>query len=185
MDATSSWVQVNMVVQGKFKQFPKLKSDNLPTFAQHYQVRLPSATIQVHLNRPQSIVFKFNKLTIMLFTNGKLRLMGGNLRGVDHAYKVLNFIFPHYQLDYLLPQTYTMVGSLKCSNINMLKMFQKYFKTLSYDWELFPALKFSPESNISVNLFHTGKMVAMGRKANDYALLNAIQNQLCAMIEQL
>ena len=84
MDATSSWVQVNMVVQGKFKQFPKLKSDNLLTFAQHYQVRLPNATIQVYLNRPQSIVFKFNKLTIILFTNGKLRLTGGN-RDVDPA----------------------------------------------------------------------------------------------------
>ena len=118
---------------------------------------------------------------MILFKNGKVRLMGAKLRDIDHAKEMLNCAFPQYECDYICYQTHTVVGSLGMRKINLLKMSYKFPTVVTYEWELFPAVKLSLHPHIMVNLFHTGKLVCMGKRACDYALLDSIRKHLYDM----
>ena len=115
--------------------------------------------------KPFQLVIKDPKGTLLLFSNGKFRIMGCideleasflPLSYIEKVYTNLSISFPS-----IILQSYT----LKCDlgfHVNLEKM--RINVPCIYEPELFPALRIKQYMPISVNIFATGKVIVCGLK---------------------
>ena len=128
--------------------------------------------------RPQQLVVKDKKGTVIFFNTGKFRVMGcidaieASFLAFKYTLKIDNDDFPE-----LYSQSYTSRAKLGY-DVNLRKLAQCE-KTL-FEPELFSAVRMCKFKPLSVNVFSTGSIVVCGLKEPEdmYAIINEI-DALC------
>lgn len=123
--------------------------------------------IRLYSKRPYMLRIRYEKNTVLIFSNGKLRLMGAGFSNLDCAKStVANMLHIH-------DVTLEHVSSTVClrldltANIDLFKFAQQYWRDMNvvFEPEIFPAIQLTKWKGVNANLFHTGSIVIMGRNA--------------------
>ena len=129
-----------------------------------------------------------NQITLMIFKNGKLRLMGKGLRDTVQANDIISILFPfasYIETPYLQTQT-ALVNLNPLQDINLARFSHSYSYACLYEPELFPAISVTLWPDVFVNLFHTGRVTVLGKATFTKShLLSEIYETLMDMIGQL
>ena len=107
--------------------------------------------------KPRQCVLNYADYKIIMFPNGKCRVMGCKKPIVDTDLPL------NIKIEKL--QSITICFDMK-QNINLNDFAQKV--PCSYEPELFPALRLTEFNPLCVNVFHTGKIIILGIKSLDY-----------------
>ena len=143
---------VNVNYQGKLKNPINLKNLSAPNSKLH--------------ERPQQLVIKDEKGTVILFASGKLRVMGcidvveASLLAIKYAALV-----DYDDVPDIYTQSYTSRTNLGY-NVNLNKLCQ--CDHTFYEPELFTAVRMTKYNPVSVNVFSTGAIVACGLKEPEH-----------------
>ena len=138
----------NVNYRGKLKQSINLKNLNVPN-SKYY-------------TRPQQLVIKDEKGTVILFASGRFRVMGcvdvleASLLAIKYAALIDNDDVPD-----IYSQSYTSHTNLGY-NVNLNKLCQ--YDHIIYEPELFTAARITKYNPVSVNVFSSGSIVACGLK---------------------
>lgn len=132
---------------------------------------LKNSTVSYYGRKPRmySIQSK-GKWTFLLFSTGKYRIMGSNIN-LEDIVTSISLCLPNVKSLHPILQTETFVCNLGKS-VNLYNFFNSSTTTdsdinlhMAYEPELFPALQILDWNPININLFHTGKVVIMGRNS--------------------
>ena len=107
--------------------------------------------------KPRQCILNYTDYKIIMFPNGKCRIMGCKKPIVDTDLPL------NIKMEKM--QSVTVCMNLK-QNINLIDLAQKV--PCSYEPELFPALRLTEFNPLCVNVFHTRKIVILGIKTLDY-----------------
>ena len=122
--------------------------------------------------RPKQCVLKYPEYTIIIFPNGKCRIMG--------CKKPLEEELP-FKIIIEEIQSVTVTTSIE-KGINLQKMSTK--SKSMYEPELFPGLRLIEFNPLCVNVFHSGKIVITGLKTSDfYDHVNKIKSYVLDLIK--
>ena len=158
-----SWTVVNSVFKGRLGCDLNLQS---------IHSLFPGSTLQY--TRPTQLIIKYDKLTIILFTKGAVRVMGN----VDEDYAYLMMALTCEKFTSEIPdlelQTMTVLVTLSAEQINLYKLHKLIPST--YEFELFPGLRIIKYNPLCVNVFSTGKMLICGLKTFEkmYIIINEL-----------
>jgi TATA-box binding protein (TBP) (component of TFIID and TFIIIB) len=163
-----SWTVVNSVFKGRFGF--KLDLEKLRDL-------IPNSVL--HDSKPNQLVIKYNKVTVILFSRGAVRVMGN----VDECYAYLMMIQTCEKFSNEIPdlhiQTMTVLVTLPTVLINLYKLYDQTPST--YEFELFPSLRITKYNPLCVNVFSTGKVLICGIK--DTNKIYIIINELIQMLQ--
>lgn len=109
--------------------------------------------------KPQQIVDRSGKHTIIIFKTGKCRIMGCKkpIRMQDLQYNIKNIVL----------QSITVTVNVG-HKIHLLKLENQLQLQCMYEPELFPALRFLKYNPLCVNIFSSGKVVILGLPTLQY-----------------
>lgn len=135
-----------------------------------------------YYRRPHMIRVKNPVWAFLLFPSGKYRLMLKNES--TQPGPILNFI---YQVltdnkNAVIPNNFKIQSETFCLSLPFRINLQLYKESrnndieIQYEPELFPALRFNWYPPILINMFHTGKVIIMGRKSRRH--LDVISQRL-------
>jgi len=126
-------------------------------------------------NKPKQYVEKCKNYTIIIFGNGKCRIMGCKK-------PILSSSLP-YKITNLVIQSITLTENIGQS-VNLFEIALKLKEKAMYEPELFPALRVIFFNPMCVNLFASGKIVIMGIKSLEYThITNQIVNTILDVID--
>jgi len=127
--------------------------------------------------KPKQYVHKYIDYTIVIFQTKKCRIMG--------CKKPLVYDSLPYKIDNIKLQSLTITSNVG-QTVNLYKISMKLGMQVSYEPELFPALRLLKFNPLCVNLFSSGKIVILGIKSlkYDYILLE-IQNYIKQSISDM
>ena len=123
--------------------------------------------------KPKQCVLKYPNYTIIIFPNGKCRIMGckNPLESKDLPMKII--------VERI--QSVTVTTSLEMT-INLQKLAEK--TDCIYEPEIFPGLRLILFNPLCVNIFHSGKLVITGLKTLDYyARVNTIKTYVLDLLK--
>jgi len=124
--------------------------------------------------RPNQCVLKYPNYTIIMFQNGKCRIMGckGPLREEEEL---------PFKIIVEKIQSVTVTTTLGMT-INLQKLAEK--TNCMYEPEIFPGLRLIKFNPLCVNVFHSGKLVITGLKTLDfYDIVNIIKTHVLDLIK--
>jgi TATA-box binding protein (TBP) (component of TFIID and TFIIIB) len=120
------------------------------------QVNIPNSKLYM---KPYQLVVKDNKGTLVIFSNGKFRVMGciDELEASFLAFAHVEKLYTDFPIITL--QSYTLRGDVGFP-INLIKL--SHNVACVYEPELFPALRLKEYKPMCVNIFNTGKVMVCG-----------------------
>ena len=107
--------------------------------------------------KPKQCVLKYLNYTIIIFPNGKCRIMGCK-KPLESKDLPMNIIVERIQ-------SVTVTDSFEMT-INLQKLSEKVICT--YEPEIFPGLRLIRFNPLCVNIFHSGKLVITGLKTLNF-----------------
>lgn len=131
-------------------------------------LNLSNATLYNY--KPRMLKIRRGKLTILIFSSGRVRFMGEPLE----IYEIELYFYAYTGMRVhnveLMSET-ICIETNKTVNPHLLSNFKP---------ELFPAIHINYFKNVHVNLFKSGKVVVLGQKASYYipAILNFINENI-------
>jgi TATA-box binding protein (TBP) (component of TFIID and TFIIIB) len=132
----------------------------------------PNSTLKD--GRPKQLTIKYDKVTLILFPRGAVRVMGNT----DECYAYLMLILTLEKFTDVIPdlqiQTMTVLVTLPITEVNLYKVHKVLPST--YEFELFPAPRITKYNPLCVNIFSTGKVLICGVKDFDkiYIIINEL-----------
>ena len=131
--------------------------------------------IKLYTHRPQMLRIRHKKKNggcLILFKSGCFRIMGSRY---STAKKCLSWIKKFIPLDgndsCLMPKLQTQTVTFETNRECVSSVYHKYSKAIFYEPEIFPsAMKLIRWGDVHVNLFFTGKVTVLGKKAVQRAL---------------
>lgn len=122
---------------------------------------------------PKQVILRHKKLkfTFLLFTSGQFRIMG-KCNSYSTIMNFLNDISSIYtsieSLPTIVSQTITLQIDQTLCPINLHKLIDQCSDDphITFEGERFPAITFTHWKPLHVNLFHTGKLIIMGRDSS-------------------
>jgi len=137
-------------------------------------------TKKLYPNIPRMIRIRYkNKFTILIFNNGKIRVMGNcNEWTIEELNNIISSLL--YRPINLVHISDTVVFSM-LTNVNLYN-FSKLNSNckLLHEAELFPAISLLEWRPTFVNLFYTGKVIVLGKNAK--SLVNIIHDWILTHI---
>ena len=128
-----------------------------------------------HCKHPVQLVIKDPKCTLVIFRNGKFRLMGcktdDDIEAVGIAYKYFGHV-PE-----LILQSMTIKSQFH-SRINLHKLSERIESQL--ELELFPALTITKYKPVKINVFACGTLIMCGIR--DFQFSNLILQELFPLL---
>ena len=117
--------------------------------------------------RPFMIRLRCEKNTILIFSKGKIRLMGVGFDSVEHAEVICTNLLMVNSVQLQLVSSTVRVRLPITNHINLITFARRYSGLISliYEPEIFPAVQLTEWNGVNVNLFHTGSLIIMGRNA--------------------
>ena len=124
----------------------------------HLHKTIPNSKL---CDKPNQLVVKDLKGTLIIFGNGKFRTMGCNDE-LDASFLAFSYADGlAASLPSITIQSYTLHANL-CFHVNLVQL--SAIVPCVYEPELFPALRLSEYKPVCVNIFNTGKVVVCGLK---------------------
>jgi TATA-box binding protein (TBP) (component of TFIID and TFIIIB) len=135
---------------------------------------------KLYFPSPKMIRLRVESFTILIFNNGKIRVMGNvGAHTIDSLNALCAYILERkVNLNHISD---TIIISLD-RPINCYSFAQQYssYTKILYETELFPALSILEFAPTHVNVFHTGKIVILGKEAQNQSL--TIKNWLLSRL---
>jgi len=132
--------------------------------------------------KPSQLVIKDKNGTLILFSSGKMRIMGciDELDATFLAYKYIMMLDDDCNFQPVYSQSMTVrVDYTK--RINLVKFARECSISLQYEPELFPAVLLKKFKPISVNVFSSGKIILCG--VRDIQCVDNIMEELKSDLE--
>lgn len=126
-------------------------------------------------SKPQQIVDRTKKHTVLIFKSGNCRIMGCKkpIRMQDLQYNIKNIKI----------QSITVTANVE-QKINLYLLNEKLKHQCMYEPELFPAMRYLKYNPLCVNIFSSGKIMILGLSTLQYhsqveSIINDIKDRLC------
>ena len=130
--------------------------------------------------KPLQLVIKDLRGTLILFSNGKFRVMGC-IDEFEASFLAFAYL-PSDSFPSITLQSYTLKWELGF-HVNLRKMVRDV--PCVYEPELFPALRLKQFNPVSVNIFNTGKVVVCGlRDPEEMHVMQLTLRRLCEPYKQ-
>ena len=131
-----------------------------------YEQLVKDYDVKLYVQRPRMLRIRYDQVTILIFPNGKVRFMGK-----PHEEFELVLLFSKItdmDLDWmkLISETITLKLDVSCP-INLLDYAHTHPHLFTFEPELFIGMHVSYFKHAHVNIFSTGKVVILGRNAQD------------------
>ena len=149
----------NRVFKGQLHSIPSFEKLKSLCLRQNIPFRL-------HSGRPKMLCVKVKpNQTILFFISGRFRLMGKIC--LEEARQLLRLLEIEEDVPLIL-QTATVHFKVKPVAQDFVRRYQE---NVMYEPELFVAIRLIKWKEVYVNLFHSGGVVVLGKKAEEYAPL--------------